>query len=337
MGRLFKNYENKITSEYGNRILNGFSSFHSGIDLVGKGDNNVSQLDYIIAHSDGTVSAVEKGIPGFLAGSYGNYVLISHDSTYSTLYAHMAYSSVTVKAGDKVTKGQVIGYMGNTGDSYGAHLHFEIRKNGTKIDPKPYINADLPNSLTSSTQNVAGTTSSFKSGDVIMLNNVNLYNSASANEAVNKKTGTFYIWSSDVDRGRIRITNLVDRVGVSGQVTGFIDVSDILKTGTVMNNTTSSSTTSFVKDGLDYGQIFNPTYYSDKYSDLKKVYGTDVTKLFNHFLNYGMKEGRQAISTFNVIAYKNNYEDLRKAFGDNIVSYYKHYLQYGYKENRKTI
>ncbi len=329
MGRLFENYDNKITSEYGNRILNGKSSFHSGIDLVGKGSNNVSCLDYILAHSDGTVISVERGVTGFLAGSYGNYVLISHNDKYATLYAHMAYSSIAVKVGDKVSKGDVIGFMGNTGDSYGAHLHFEVRENGTKIDPTPYINADLPRQHASSG-------SSYKAGDVVELNNINLYNSSSTSDIANKKTGTYYIWSSSVENGRIRITNAANRIGVVGQVTGFINVADISKT-TNNNTATTASSTSFIKDGLDYSKIFNPTYYSDKYSDLKKAFGTDAEKLFNHFLQYGMKEGRQAISTFNANTYKNNYEDLRKAFGDNIVSYYKHYLQYGYKENRKTI
>ena len=62
-----------------------------------------------------------------------------------TLYAHLKYKSVPVKIGQKVTKGQVIGYMGNTGHSFGAHLHFEVRdKNENKIDPTNYINANLP-------------------------------------------------------------------------------------------------------------------------------------------------------------------------------------------------
>jgi isopropylmalate/homocitrate/citramalate synthase len=74
-----------------------------------------------------------------------------------------------------------------------------------------------------------------------------------------------------------------------------------------------------------------------KYSDLKKAYGTSTTNLFNHFLKYGMAEGRQAIDTFNVDIYKANYADLQRAFGNNLPSYYKHYCQYGHKENRKAV
>lgn len=97
------------------------------------------------------------------------------------------------------------------------------------------------------------------------------------------------------------------------------------------------TTSSYINNGLNYALVFEPTYYSNKYSDLKKAFGTDTNKLFAHFINYGMKEGRQAISTFNVITYKNRYADLQKAFGNNLTSYYKHYIQYGYKEKRTAI
>ncbi|MBQ2667847.1 MAG: peptidoglycan DD-metalloendopeptidase family protein [Clostridia bacterium] len=69
--------------------------------------------------------------------SWGYYVSIYHDSTFSTLYAHM--SSVAVSAGQWVNKGDVIGYVGNTGYSFGNHLHFEVYKDGTRVDPAPYV------------------------------------------------------------------------------------------------------------------------------------------------------------------------------------------------------
>ena len=92
---------------------------------------------------------------------------------------------------------------------------------------------------------------------------------------------------------------------------------------------------SYVKDGVDYSKVFNPDYYSNKYSDLKQAFGNDSRKLFTHFCECGMQEGRQAISTFDVSIYQANNYDLVKVFGGNIPLYYKHYCQYGYKENRK--
>lgn len=92
----------------------------------------------------------------------------------------------------------------------------------------------------------------------------------------------------------------------------------------------------YIYNKLDYSPVFDPDYYAKKYADLKKAFGTDAKKLFNHFCTYGMKEGRQAISSFNVIAYKNNYKDLRNAFGSDLPAYYRHYIQFGKKEKRKA-
>ena len=136
MSRVFKNKDNQITQKYKNGV-------HNGIDLVGY----KNALDYIIAHSDGEVVGVRSNYKTTdkTGNSYGNYVKIKHTNGYYTLYAHMKYDSVTVQKGNKVSKGQVIGYMGATGHCTGAHLHFEVRDTSdTKIDPTPYINADLP-------------------------------------------------------------------------------------------------------------------------------------------------------------------------------------------------
>ena len=120
---------------------------HNGIDLVGAGYT----LDYIVAHSDGIVVGVVNNINynTYKAGGpkiYGNYVKIKHDDGYFTLYAHLKYGTVAVSNGQRVKKGQILGYMGNTGYSNGAHLHFEVRNSSnTCIDPTSYVGADLPN------------------------------------------------------------------------------------------------------------------------------------------------------------------------------------------------
>ena len=120
-------------------------SRHNGIDLVGAGYT----LDYVVAHSDGTVVGVVSNCNRNTSRTgeriYGNYVKIKHDNGMYTLYAHLRYGSVTVKLNQRVTKGQVLGYMGNTGYSFGAHLHFEVRNaNNVQIDPTPYVGSDLP-------------------------------------------------------------------------------------------------------------------------------------------------------------------------------------------------
>ena len=119
-------------------------------------------------------------------------------------------------------------------------------------------------------------------------------------------------------------------------------VKEILKNGGVSyapinNNMTSSATSSFIHNGIDYSLVFNPTFYSNRYGDLKKAFGTDSKKLFSHFVEYGMKEGRVAHEKFNVQAYKRRYLDLQNAFGNNLPKYYEHYIRYGKRENRTAI
>lgn len=93
----------------------------------------------------------------------------------------------------------------------------------------------------------------------------------------------------------------------------------------------------YVHNGIDYSLVFDPTYYADKNADVKASFGYDTTKLFKHFYEYGMTEGRISSPSFNVKTYKKNYADLQNAFGNNWVKYYQHYIQYGYKEGRKAI
>ena len=118
---------------------------HDGVDLVNTNSKGDHILGWEVAHSDGVVVGTRNNCTGFETGSYGNYVKLRHSNGYYTLYAHMAYNTVKVKVGDKVKKGQVLGYMGNTGYSFGGHLHFEVRTpSDVKIDPTPYLDKDLP-------------------------------------------------------------------------------------------------------------------------------------------------------------------------------------------------
>ena len=85
-----------------------------------------------------------------------------------------------------------------------------------------------------------------------------------------------------------------------------------------------------------YSAVYSYTYYKNAYADLRAAFGTDSAKYFQHFLQCGMNEGRQASAAFDVKVYKNNYADLRKAFGNNTILYYKHYMEYGKKEGRNA-
>ena len=140
MSRFFPNYkDNKITSPYGMRTLNGATSMHNGIDLVAKATNGASCIDYIAAHTGGTVSAV-----GYEANGAGNYVYIDIGNNVQMAYFHMKDGSIRVKKGEKVRMRQIIGTMGSTGRSTGAHLHWGIKVNGKWIDPTPYLDTEYP-------------------------------------------------------------------------------------------------------------------------------------------------------------------------------------------------
>lgn len=122
---------------------------HDGVDLVDTNSKGAHLLGWEVAHSDGTVVACKNdcNYNTYPNGAciYGNYVKIRHDDGYYTLYGHIKYKSIPVKVGDRVKRGQRIGYMGNTGYSNGGHLHWEVRdKTDTRIDPTPYLDKDLP-------------------------------------------------------------------------------------------------------------------------------------------------------------------------------------------------
>lgn len=86
----------------------------------------------------------------------------------------------------------------------------------------------------------------------------------------------------------------------------------------------------------EYSAVFDAAYYANRYPDLKAAFGNDESALLQHFIQYGMAEGRQGSSQFDVYSYKNLYPDLRAAFGNNLKSYYMHYISSGKAEGRKA-
>jgi len=119
----------RVTSRFGNRSdpFTGKTRFHSGIDIDGFGnDGNI-----IVAADGGTVITASND-----PGGYGIYVVIDHGNYTQTLYAHM--SGLAVSAGQAVSQGQTIGYLGSSGRSTGTHCHYEVIINGNYSDPTAY-------------------------------------------------------------------------------------------------------------------------------------------------------------------------------------------------------
>ena len=117
-----------ISSDFGSRSnpFDGYSSdYHPGIDIAANYGTPV------YASATGYVQRA-----GWYGG-YGKYIKISHDYGYATAYGHL--SSIEISAGDYVSKGQIIGYVGSTGYSTGPHLHFEVLLYGEQVNPRRLI------------------------------------------------------------------------------------------------------------------------------------------------------------------------------------------------------
>lgn len=123
---------NRIASGFGYRIDPVYKTvkFHAGLDFA------APQGTPIYATADGTLTT-----SGSTGNGYGNHVVIDHGYGYETLYGHMV--RVKFSAGQKVKRGEIIGWVGSTGKSTGPHCHYEVHKNGEKIDPVYFFYNDL--------------------------------------------------------------------------------------------------------------------------------------------------------------------------------------------------
>jgi|TARA_R110000737_G_scaffold282322_2_gene288973 murein DD-endopeptidase MepM/ murein hydrolase activator NlpD len=122
----------RMASGYGWRIdpIYKTSRMHTGMDFTAKVGTEV------FATGDGVIEALERNGWG-----YGQSIVINHGYGYKTRYAHL--SAFKVKAGQKVKRGDLIGLIGSTGKSTGPHLHYEVEKNGEKVNPIHYYHSDL--------------------------------------------------------------------------------------------------------------------------------------------------------------------------------------------------
>lgn len=123
---------NRVASGFGYRIdpIYKTPKMHTGIDFT------AATGTPIYATGDGTIRE-----SGYDNGGYGNHVVINHGYGYQSLYGHMKKTKVRV--GDRVKRGEVIGWVGSTGKSTGPHLHYEVIKNNDKIDPIHFFFNDL--------------------------------------------------------------------------------------------------------------------------------------------------------------------------------------------------
>ena len=122
----------RLSSGYGRRIDPYYKKlkFHYGVDF------SAPQGTPIYATGNGTVKMTKKSRRGF-----GNHIVIDHSYGYESLYAHM--QKYTVRRGQKVKRGDLIGYVGNSGKSTAPHLHYEVHKDGRKVNPAYYFHNDL--------------------------------------------------------------------------------------------------------------------------------------------------------------------------------------------------
>lgn len=123
---------NSIVSGFGTRIdpVYKVEKFHAGLDFA------APQGTPIYATADGRIKQA-----GYDEGGYGNHVVVSHGYGYETLYGHMV--RIKARVGRSIKRGEVIGWVGNTGKSTGPHCHYEVHKNSTPVDPVYFFYNDL--------------------------------------------------------------------------------------------------------------------------------------------------------------------------------------------------
>jgi murein DD-endopeptidase MepM/ murein hydrolase activator NlpD len=120
----------RLTSSFGHRSdpFTGRRARHNGIDIPGPVGTP------IFATADGTVGRAQR------LGGYGNYVEIEHGNAIQTRYGHL--SAIAVVSGQRIRRGDILGYMGSTGRSTGSHLHYEVRIAGAPVNPVPFVAED---------------------------------------------------------------------------------------------------------------------------------------------------------------------------------------------------
>lgn len=131
-----------VTSAYGYRthpVTGELHAFHSGVDGALWTGRELVECD-ILAWGDGIVLRAEDS-----DGDAGSNVVIDHGGGFVTKYFHLEKGSIRVHAGDRVRRGDTLGYMGKTGRATGEHLHFQAERDGKPVDPLPYLQSQENN------------------------------------------------------------------------------------------------------------------------------------------------------------------------------------------------
>lgn len=210
---MFKNHvigakDEFISADYKTR--NPAYPTHNGIDLVSSSGKDLS----IIAIDDGTVVSAVDGIKGYDEyTTCGNFVKIRHADGKFTRYLHLLKDSVCVKVGEKVKKGAKLGIMGNTGYSFGKHLHFDVSDGTAFIDPLPYLKGDK-------TFNVPRGTD-LKKGDKVILNNCAKFSDGT--------TPFEYVYATEYSILNISSDKTEVLIGINNAATGWVFAKDVTK------------------------------------------------------------------------------------------------------------
>ena len=316
--------EFRVTCEY-KRPGNWAAGWHTGIDMVGD--------EKIYATCDGIVT--KRGYDN----SYGNYIVVRNDDDGKYhWFCHLA--QIKKNTGSKVTRTTVVGIMGNTGNSTGKHLHFEIRnqsnKYGDTSNPAEYMG--IPNEV--------GT---YNSANYQIDPYIPKYTKVTINDIFD--VDLYYSLYPDLQKQFGRDTKALKQHFINygikeGRIASYVFNPDFyydryLDLQNAFGRDYKALYNHFLDNGIKEGRqgnkIFSVDYYFSKNSDLRDAFGTDNGKAVKHFVKQGITEWRETSPDFNVNIYRDNYADLRAAFGDNCKEYYKHYILYGWKEGRKTI
>lgn len=219
-----------------NRVTQIFSKKHGGIDVVG------DDCKTVYAVTKGKVDSIQywDGKTKTGSQSYGNLVRILGSDGIYVYYAHL--EQIRVEKGQTINCGDVIGIMGNTGNSYGAHLHIEARtekRTASRINPQKICSLKntcgvyeerIKNPTAATAESKTAIMHEYKKGEQITLKNVPLYISSTAVHYTKTKSGEFFVYDGRIFNNRIRITcnkQFVGRTPVGRFVTGWVDLVDL--------------------------------------------------------------------------------------------------------------